>query len=144
MNYEENDDEINETNGHHVAWADRIGLNKQWARDIQTCSETFGTNFFPFAVKRFLNNIPNIREGPQLNSIISEYRDKTLSVEFNLMLDDWKIKYPDLAINQDYVDQKSDEISMYISEKLYHYIIQTLEDNGFGFYASNVEEDEMN
>lgn len=133
--------EIDDSDNHHVAWADRIGLNKQWARDIQFCSDCFGTSMYSIAVRRFHNNIPNIKDGPDLHEIIAKYRDTTLTAEHDRLLDEWKSKYPDYAMNPDYVSQKSEEIGDFISSKLYHYILQTLEDYGFGFYASDVDED---
>jgi len=29
---------------HKIAWTDRIGLNRQWARDIEVCSRAYGTD----------------------------------------------------------------------------------------------------
>lgn len=121
---------------HHVAWADRIGLNKQWARDIEACSDSYGTNTYHHMVRRFKNNIPNIHEGPNLNDMITEYEDKLFTHEKKEMLTTWKQNNPQESDNDSYLLQKEDEIRMYLNEKLYRFIIQLLEDHGFGFYKS--------
>ena len=119
---------------HHVAWADRIGLNKQWAKDIQACSDMFGTDLYSTMVRRFKNNIPNIKNGVQLYTIIDEYENLDLANKKKQMMFEWKQRYPQEASNRDYVKQKDDELDCWFAEKLYHFILQTLEDYGFGFY----------
>lgn len=128
---------MQESNDHHVAWADRIGINKQWSRDIEACSESYGTSTFHHMVRRFKNNIPNIKNGPQLQTMISEYQHHLFNDEYQDMLYRWAKENPQEADNESFVLQKEDEIRMYLNELLYRYIIQLLEDHGFGFYKSN-------
>lgn len=128
---------------HHVAWADRIGLNKQWARDVHDCSDTFGTLYYVIAVRRFCNNIPNIKSGPQLRTIIKQYIDVDLESRKKVLLSTWMESFPQEAINPDLVRQKQEEIELWAAEALYAFVIQTLEDEGFCFYESSVEEDEI-
>ena len=64
-------DEV-KTSSHHVAWSDRIGLNKQWAKDIQICSDYFGTPQYRLMVRRWKNNIPNIKNGIQFKYLIAK------------------------------------------------------------------------
>ncbi len=124
---------------HHVAWADRIGINKQWARDIEACSESYGTSTYHHMVRRFKNNIPNIKDGPKLHNIIQDKEDELFTGTFEKMLDNWIINYPQEAENDSYILQKKDEIRMVLNENLYSFIIQLLEDQGFGFYKSDIK-----
>ena len=128
---------------HHVAWADRIGLNKLWARDILACSETFGTIYYVNTVKRFRNDIININNGPSLKTLVNQYIEDTINPLKEKLMNEWVANYPQLADNESYVTQKQDEIDQTISEYLCNFMIQLLEDNGFGFYESTVEEDVM-
>lgn len=127
---------------HHVAWADRIGLNKQWARDIEACSDAFGTHSYPVMVRRFQNNIPNIKGGPQLRDMIEE-EEKRLEEKKKYLFTVWANMYPQYADNESYVRQKEEELDLQMAEEKYRFIIQMLEDNDFGFYKSTVEEDEI-
>ena len=128
---------------HHVAWADRIGLNKQWARDIEVCGETFGTKMYLVAVRRFKNDIPDIKNGPQLKSLINQFESEELEEFRRIILDEWKRNYDQEAKNESFVTKKIEEINMHAAEELYKYIIQLLEDYGFAFYESNVDEEVM-
>ena len=132
-----------QTSSHHVAWADRIGLNKQWARDIEACSDSYGSPSYHHMVRRFKNNIPNIRNGPQLNDIINEKEHELFTISKKELLDEWFESYPQESDNESYVLQKEDEINMHLNENLYRFIIQLLEDQGFGFYKSKVDEVEQ-
>lgn len=121
---------------HHVAWADRIGLNKQWARDIDSCGAAFGTVMYSDMVRRFKNNIPNINNGPQLKDLINSFHNDNLDNEKEKVLLDWKQRYPQEAGNTGFVNQKRDEINHWAAEELYMFMLQLLEDNGFGFYEA--------
>jgi len=125
---------------HHVAWADRIGINKQWARDIEACSDSYGTRTYHHMVRRFKNNIPNINEGPALHDMIDEYEQELFNNEYEQLLTRWMTNNPQEAENESYILQKEDEIRMHLNEKLYRFIIQLLEDHGFGFYKSKIDE----
>ena len=128
---------------HHVAWADRIGLNKQWARDIEVCGEAFGTEMYPVAVRRFKNDIPDIKNGPQLKTVINSFESGELEVFRKDTLEEWKRNFSQEAKNESFVSKKKVEINMYAAEELYKFIIQLLEDYGFGFYEANIETDVM-
>lgn len=135
---------LSEDNSHHVAWADRIGLNKQWARDIEACSDAFGTPFYIVMVKRFMNNIPNMRgDGPKLYDMLKEYESILFKEEMPKMMNQYLVNYPDDAGSESTLLMKEDEFRRVLSQDLYRAIIQLLEDNGFGFYASTIEEDEL-
>ena len=128
---------------HHVAWADRIGLNKQWARDVQACGAVFGDEMYPDAVRRFRCNIPNIKSGPQLRDEIDGYVKEELK-QWKQEAMDWLIeKNPGEANNPEWLRRSKEDIAEQSHEHLYTFIIQLLEDNGFCFYESNIEEDEM-
>lgn len=128
---------------HHVAWADRIGLNKQWSRDIQNCGDCFGSGLYVDAVRRFRRNIINIKSGPCLKDIIDNHISSSIDVGKKKLLDEWKRNYPQHADNESYVLQKEDEIDRWAAEELFVFMLQLLEDEGFCFYESNVEEDEI-
>ena len=127
---------------HKIAWTDRIGLNRQWARDIEVCSRAYGTEYFPKAVERFKNNIPNIKDGPPLADII-EQKEKELEEEERKLFHLWELNNPHLAMNDAERRAKVKALEMEKAVKLYRFILQTLEDNGFIFYKSSVVEDEM-
>ena len=130
-------------NSHHVAWADRIGLNKQWARDIEVCGETFGTEMYLVAVRRFKNDIPDIKNGPQLKTKIKEFEKTDIKNFSEALLIGWKQNFEQEAKNESFVSQKQGEINICAAEELYKYIIQLLENYGFCFYESNVDEEVM-
>lgn len=130
---------MEETNKRHVAWADRIGLNKQWARDIESCSDSFGTSGYPLMVQRFKSNIPNIKEGANLYDQIVERERELFNVERKNLIKEWEEYNPQEASNESFRLQKYDEIELELNKILYHFIIQTLENNGFGFYKSSFD-----
>lgn len=128
---------------HHVAWADRIGLNKQWARDVQMCSDAYGSKTYFILVKRFRNNIPNIKNGPQLKDMITEFVNKYLEQWKLDQLEIWKTRNPQKANFSPSVRAKEKDIEYAAQEELYKYMVQLLEEQGFCFYESTIEEDEM-
>ena len=128
---------------HHVAWADRVGLNKQWARDIESCGAVFGTDMYPAAVRRFKCNIPNIKGGPQLQDEIEDYISNELK-QWKKNALAWLIDQNQGETNNpEWLRRAKEDIEKTSHEHLYMYIIQLLEDKGFCFYESNIEEDEM-
>ena len=125
---------------HHVAWADRVGLNRQWARDVEACSETFGTPEYHHMVQRFKNNIPNIRnDGPQLYTLVLKH-ESNLKIEKNNIIRHWRVEHPDLAGDESWELDLEDRVQHQLDRDLYHFIIQTLEDHGFGFYKSEIDQ----
>ena len=133
---------MNEETRHHVVWADRIGLNKQWERDVQACSETFETKEYGSMVKRFQYNIPNIHNGPSLSNIIEAYKTNELDVFKKEALKGWKKANP--YINSlEQINEEEEEIQAEAYKMLYTFIIQTLEENGFGFYDKKIDTDSM-
>ena len=127
------------TTSSHVAWADRTGLNKQWKDDIHACSEAFGTPWYMVMVRRFIKNIPNIHNGPKLKDMIKEYEYTLFKNNLPQMMREYLDNFPDDAGCESTLLMKEDEFRMVLSENLYEFIIQVLEDNGFCFYKSNVE-----
>jgi len=128
---------------HHVAWADRIGLNKQWARDIQTCGDAFGSELYLTAVRRLKNDIPDIKNGPQLKTMIKKFEDGELKEFKEDVFEQWRLNFEQESRNESFVAAKRNEINLLATEELYKYIIQLLEDNGFCFYDANIETDTM-
>lgn len=129
---------------HHVAWADRIGLNRQWAKDIEACSNSYGTPGYIVMVHRFRSNIPNMRgDGPKLRDMIDEKELFLFTVEKQKLMDEYLLYHPEDATCESSLLQKEDELNMILAERLYRFILQRLEDEGFGFYESKIEEDIM-
>ena len=132
-----------ENSNHHVAWKDRLGLNKQWMLDIQACSMTHGSTDYVNQVDRFLNDIINIKNGPHLYDIIKDEWNNKIAVEGERALEQWKRTHLQESRIEEEVRDAQERIRQNQAERLYHFIIQTLEDNGFGFYQSTIVEDTM-
>lgn len=132
MNNQTNDKDVK----HHVVWADRIGLNKLWAKDILSCSETFGTPFYENNVKRFRNDIINIKNGPQLRSNITHYVDSTLEKWKKDSEEEWIVGRPEDAQYDEWLRDTQVIINRQACEHLCNFMIQLLENHGFGFYES--------
>jgi len=119
---------------HHVAWADRIGLNRTWAKAIERIWVTYGTNDFGNSVWGLHIVIINIKNGPQLKTIINEYISK-LRKEKNKKLE----PYMDTSA----YSSENNILEEEMLPGLAYFMIQLLEDNGFGMYESNIEEDSV-
>ena len=128
---------------HHVAWADRIGLPKQWSRDLEKCGETFGTPYYIDAVNRFRNHIINIKDGPQLSDILDNYIDTSIQEYKQGAFEYWQEKNPRDANIPEITIKIKQEIDYESHKMIEKYILQMLDDNGFGFYKSSFVEDEM-
>ena len=119
---------------HHVAWADRIGLNKTWAKAIERIWATYGTNDFNNAVWGLHTILINIKNGPQLRKLTDGYI-KNLFDEKNIKLESYIDTYA--------YGSESEILNEEMLPGLANFMIQLLEDNGFGMYESIVEEDVM-
>jgi len=128
----------NKVISHHVAWKDRLGLNRQWIKDIEDCSKAHGTDEYINQVDRFRNDIINIKNGPALHDMINE-EWKKIAEEGKKAFEKWKLNNPQEARIEEEVNEAQHLIRKDQAEKLYHFIIQILELNGFGFYASEYE-----
>jgi len=91
-------------------------------------------------VRRFKNNIPNINNGPQLHDMIETYERTLFKHKSQELLEEWIMLNPQEADNESFLLQKEDEIRIHLNEILYRFIIQLLEDHGFGFYKSKIDE----
>jgi hypothetical protein len=128
-----------EEKSHHVAWADRIGLNKVWARDIQACSESFGTSYYINCVKRFRNDIVNIKNGPQLSDNIDNYFDNSLISWKKKTLKEWIDSHPKENKNKAWVRDTTELIEQKSYEILCKFMVQLLNNYGFGFYKGEYD-----
>jgi len=119
---------------HHVVWADRVGLNKSWARGIEEMRGTYGSPEFSNKVWGLHTVLINIRNGPQLRKTVDDFLKKKYdSIEKQL----------EPFINTYAYRNERDILEAEMLPELANFMIQLLEDNGFGFYESSVEEDEM-
>jgi hypothetical protein len=131
-------DNLNISN-HHVAWKDRLGLNQQWMRDIQACSEAHGTEEYVNVVDRFRNDIINIKNGPPLYDIINDEWKKNIGPSGYVALEEWRRDHPQESRIEEEMTDAQDRIRLVQAEKLYHFMVQTLEESGFGFYQAEYE-----
>jgi len=116
------------SSSHHVAWADRIGLNKTWGKAIERIWATYGTENFSQAVWGMHTIIINIKNGPQLRTIIDNHIEE-------LRQDKYKKLEP-------YIDDPAYANENVILEeellpRIAYFMVQLLEDNGFGMYKSS-------
>jgi len=72
-----------------------------------------------------------------------EEKEKELEEEERELFRLWELNNPHKAMNDAERRAKIKELEMEKAVKLYRFILQTLEDNGFIFYKSSVVEDEM-
>lgn len=119
-------------NSHHVAWADRIGLNKTWAKAIERIWATYGTSEFSGAVWGLHVITINIKNGPQLKTEIDQYI-QGLRQNKHKELESY---YDTPAYNSE-----NNILEEEMLPSLANFMIQLLEDNGFGMYKS--ERDRM-
>jgi len=119
--------------GHHVAWADRIGLNKRWEEAIKNCyyGMLYGPQDFKHAVNAFKMLMINIKGGPQLKDQVNEYINKIDKVQ-NIQYKKWLSADPG-AITSRRKDVRND-LDNKKAEILFTFMIQLLEDNNFCFY----------
>jgi len=122
------------TEKHHVAWADRIGLNKTWSKAIERIWATYGTREFRSAVWGLNIVLINIKKGPQLKKKTDEY--------IKQVRENNKKKLESFIDTPAY-DNEDDLLEEEMLPDVANFMIQLLEDNGFGMYESSVEEDEM-
>lgn len=133
----------NETASHHVAWKDRIGFNKIWYENFKAMSETYGTDSHPFMVERAINDIVNIKNGPNLSDRISNKKKEIRSQELQYCRQQWLESNPQKAEDTYYLRDLNRQLKALEAQLLHHFIIQLWEDEGFGFYESTTEEDDV-
>ena len=123
-------------NGHHVAWKDRIGLSDRWEEAIKGCYYNWGSPSFYNNLDALTNLIVDIKNGPQLHTLINKKISELDTIVYHHM-EQWCKTHPDHVENPSYVrDEEKRFRQQYASKELFHFIIQLLEDNGFGFYKS--------
>lgn len=122
---------------HHVAWADRVGLNKLWGEAIRACWATYGTDEFQERVEAFEMLIINIPKGPQLSNQVIEFKNNHLFERKKKILEQLD---PNLS-NEQYKDQ-SEQIEYDHKRILVTFMIQLLNDNNFIFYKSLIPSDD--
>lgn len=118
---------------HHVVWADRIGLNKTWAKAIEKIWVTYGTMEFDRSVWGLHTVIINIKNGPQLRKIIDNHI---------IELRKEKQKKLDSYYDEPAYDSENDILEKEMMPFLANFMIQLLEDTGFGFYESELKTDD--
>jgi len=132
-----------ESKSHHVAWADRIGLNKIWFQNIQACDISFGTEHYPNAVWRLYYSIVNIKNGPALKDIIDTYILEEWEPSIERKVAAWIESHPFESSDPANISFERSQIRNEKLPDLCYFMRQLLEDYGFGFYESNIEEDDV-
>lgn len=122
-----------ESKNHHVAWADRVGLNKLWAKAIERIWATYGTSENSKAVWGLRTVLVNINNGPQLRKITDDYIKELNQDKYN-KLEPYYDTYA-YGSEKEILDEE-------MLGPLANFMIQLLEDNGFAFYESSYEEEE--
>lgn len=132
-----------ENNGaHHVAWADRLGLNKIWHEAINECRMAYGTSEYRRAVFGLHQLIIDVKDGPPLRTNIDNYKSHEWEDKVKARLDTWKKKNPYKQHTVLAIQFEEEQIRNDLLEDLFSYMIQLLEDSGFGFYKSSFEVEE--
>lgn len=121
----------------HVAFTDRLGLNKLWHECIKGCMITMGTPTFIKNILVFENTLINIRDGEKLYDLVQKKKIK-IERDIEIKLDKWIRKHPQESKYPPLVRDQRDLFEYHGRILLYHFMIQLLEDKGFGFYKSNV------
>lgn len=127
---------MNDTGNHHVAWKDRLGLNKLWMMDLFACSEAYGTPDYIHKVDRLRNDIINIKDSIALYDKIDNEWNNTIVPLGNQLFDEWVKKNPQEAKIDEERQDAITRIRDFQARKLHHFILQLLEKHGFGFYQS--------
>jgi hypothetical protein len=123
----------------HVAWADRLGLNKIWHDAINDCRMAYGTSEYRRAVFGLYNLIIDIKDGPPLKTNITSYKNTTWEEKIKDRLDNWKRRNPYKQHTILAMQFEEEQIRNDMLEDLFSYMIQLLENNGFGFYKSEYD-----
>jgi len=123
---------------HHVAWKDRLGLNRIWEQSIIRCLNSYGTTSFIDDVNLLRTLIINIKDGPQLRSIIDDYYNNTIMIWINNGVEEWKQKNKAESSMPELVNRTRNEFKNFYYPYFLSFIMQTLENHGFGFYKTNI------
>jgi len=129
---------------HHVAWKDRVGLSDRWEELIRVCAYKManGEKDLPRAVDALQSTLVNIKNGPQLRSMIRAYRSNELK---EARLNAYK-KYRNAQqgqISSSHQREFQAQLVQQEAKLVFEYIVQMLEDCGFCFYQTRqIEVDE--
>lgn len=133
---------MNQTD-HHVAWKDRIGLSERWEEAIKGCYYNWGKPSFFNNLDALTHLIVNLKDGPALYNQLELKQVELRKIEEAHMAE-WQDRFPSLIENPSYY---RDELKRYkeqhTSKHFFHFIVQLLEDNGFGFYKARIDEVEQ-
>jgi hypothetical protein len=125
-------------NKHHVAWADRLGLNKIWHDAISYCRMSYGTDEYRQAVFGFYHLLVNIKDGPQLKKTVTDYKNGEWEQKIRVRLQEWRMSHFDLKDEPDVLQDEEEKIRDDFMGDLFDYMLQLLETTGFGFYKSDI------
>ena len=116
----------------HIVWKDHIRPNESWIKGIEEIRMTYGTDQYGIKVWSLYNIITNVKEGPPLKKIIDSY-----------ILELRKEKYEKLESYYDTpaYDSENKILEDEMLPKIAYFMVQLLEDEGFGFHQSTASTD---
>jgi len=117
---------------HRVIWKDHTRPNESWINGIEEIRMTYGTPQYVNKVWSLYNIITNVKDGPPLKAMIDEYIEK-LRVEKNIKLESYK--------NTPAYDNENDILEGEMLPKIAYFIVQLLENEGYGFHQSIMSTD---
>ena len=129
---------------HHIAWADRLGLNKIWHDAIEFCRMSYGTSEYRQAVFGLYHLMVNIKDGAQLKDTIDKYKDGEWENKISERVDKWCMENPSLNDEPFIIQMEEEKIRDDLMSDLFDFILQLLEDEGFGFYKSDIIDEDYN
>ena len=130
---------------HHVAWKDRVGLSDRWEELIRVCAYKManGEKDLPRAVEALQSTLVNIRNGPQLRSMVFEYRQGELKQAKEEMYQRYVRGRPRSQLSESHKREFETQLVQQEAKLVFEFIVQMLEDYGFCFYESRqIEVDE--
>jgi hypothetical protein len=140
MSTENNDTQNHDIQSHHVAWKDKLNLtNKIWSEAISECRMTYGTEQYRQSVIGLYNLIINIKKGPALYDMITKYKNDVWEKKIKDELERWRHENPDLRDELSIIQDEEAKIKDDLLPEFFHYIIQLLENSGFGTYLAEYE-----
>jgi len=130
---------------HHVAWKDRVGLSDRWEELIRVCAYKManGEKDLPRAVDALQSTLVNIRNGPQLRSMVLDYRKKDMKDARSQLYQNYIRGRPSSQISGSHQREFESQLVQQEARLVFEFIVQMLEDYGFCFYESRqIEVDE--
>ncbi len=122
----------------HVAFVDRFDLIKLWRKCAERCANSFGTPSFPTELLIFENTIVNILNGEPLYDLVQK-KKKEIDRDIDMKLELWIKKHPQESQFPAHIRDRHDVLTDEGDLKLFHFMLQLIEDKRFGTYKSEFD-----